>query len=298
MINVSFGHEKGCGAEAFLKSFLLLRKEQQEHFKLFVSKEVLSSYLRTYQIKHQVNNSQLTYWGSHLNLEIIEPQVTPSTDSLQAAIDATGMNDVLLTLPTSKDQLFYQGKQVNGHTEYFRQFYKDLTITMNFINDKENVLLLTDHIPLVDVVKMSSKSVVKKINATLVNLPKITKVCVAGFNPHAGENGLIGTEDNILSEAIGELVSSHQDIEFLGPLAGDSLHYHTAPTTLKVYTAHDQALSYFKGRYGIYGANVSFGLPFVRLSVDHGTAFELFGKNCINYAGSQYTLKLALELKG
>lgn len=298
MINVTFGHEYGCGAEAFFKSFLLLRQEQKKHFQLFAPKQALKKYLTTYQIKHEISDTHLNYWGTQLRFINIDQKSTISTDSLQAAIDATGMNDVLLTLPTSKDQLIYNGKQVNGHTEYFRNMYKDLPITMNFINDDENILLLTDHIPLKEVLNISKEKITSSISATLKSLPDVNRVVVAGFNPHAGENGLIGTEDSLITLAITELKAKFSNLSFLGPLAGDSLHYYTNNKTLKVYTAHDQALSYFKGRYGIYGANVTFGLPFVRLSVDHGTAFELFGKNVINYAGTQYTLKLALELEG
>jgi 4-hydroxythreonine-4-phosphate dehydrogenase len=298
MINVSFGHEKGCGAEAFLKSLLLLNDQQRKHFTLFVNKKVLSQYLDDYGIKATYNETSFTVLGMTVPYKNIESKVTPSTDSLLEAMNETGMNDVLLTLPTSKDQLYLNTKQLNGHTELFREFYKDRNLTMNFINSSENLMLVTDHIPLKEVVNISTKEIVEKVNTSLQFLSDIHKVCISGINPHAGENGLIGKEDNVVNAAIEELRSIHKNIEFLGPLPGDTLHYHTSPNILKVYMAHDQGLSYFKGKHGINGANVTFGLPFIRLSVDHGTAFDLYGKNVINYTGSLYTLRLSLKFEG
>lgn len=298
MINVSFGHERGCGAEAFFKSLLLLNNSQRKRFKLFVNKNVLIKYLNDYGIKPIFDRDFFKIWGMEVQYIDVDKNETPSSDSLLAAMNSTGMNDVLLTLPTSKDQLYLNGRQYNGHTQLFRSFYKDSHLTMNFINEFESLMLVTDHIPLKDVVKITAKEIFNKVKTSLQFLKDIKRVCISGINPHAGENGLIGTEDIQINKAIELLEKEFSDIEFHGPLPGDTLHYYTNPQTLKVYMAHDQGLSYFKGKHGINGANVTFGLPFIRLSVDHGTAFDLYAKNSINYTGSLYTLKLSLMFEG
>lgn len=298
MINVSFGHEKGCGAEAFFKSLMLLSKKQREHFVLHVPKNSLINYLNEYGIKYEFDKETFSIWGMKLKYYNVSEDISCTTGSLISALNATGMNDILLTLPSSKDQIFYQKQQMNGHTEFFRKFYKDANLTMNFINDQENLMLITDHIPLNKVPHIKDMDIVSKVSTSLQFLPEIDTVCISGINPHAGENGLIGTEDQVVSKAIENLEKQFSSINFKGPLPGDTLHYYTSKKTLKVYMAHDQGLSYFKGKYGINGANVTFGLPFIRLSVDHGTAFDLFGKNVINYTGSYFTLKLALKLEG
>ena len=119
-----------------------------------------------------------------------------------------------------------------------------------------------------------------------VNNFKLNTITFAGINPHAGENGLIGTGDENISRAIDILAKEYSNIKFFGPLSGDTLHLKSnSINDLLIYCFHDQALSYFKSKTGFLGANITIGLDYLRVSVDHGTAFDLYGKNSADYLG-------------
>ena len=173
---------------------------------------------------------------------------------------------------------------------------------MIFKSSDELVALLTDHIPLREVSQMSPSFVIEKISKILQEVKKIKEdpkeLLIAGINPHAGEKGLLGHEDQVITDAIDELQSRFPDISFKGPLPGDTLHFEHSSNKnqMKVYAFHDQALAPFKLKSGMMGINITLGLPFVRMSVDHGTAFHLFGKRQANPMGCLYVLKKALEL--
>lgn len=297
MIYTTFGHENGIGLETFLKSYVTLSKSDQEQFTLCTDVDVLIKYLTDYKISFSLKNDLISFWGTQLRIHIIKSNYQyHSQASIELAISLCQNSDVLLTLPTSKDQLNYQ----RGHTELFRHLYPDSHISMNFYNGYEQVLLLTDHIPLKEVPLIQTDLIINQIKSSVDGYAKyfginFKHVLIAGINPHAGENGLIGDEDKKISKAIIKLNNMYQDnIQFIGPLSGDTLHTFDHLNALKVYTHHDQGLTYFKGKHHFYGINISFGLPFLRLSVDHGTAFEMYGKNTASYSGSKLTLETAV----
>ena len=183
--------------------------------------------------------------------------------------------------------------QCNGYTEYLRHYYnKDLT--MNFVSIDENVLLLTDHISLQEVSpRLTKEYILNQIKISLSTFPKrIDYLYLSGINPHAGEGGLISSQDLILEDVIKELKSSFPNISFFGPLPSDTIHVSKSfqQNELTVYCYHDQGLNPFKLRNGFTGINLTLGLPFRRVSVDHGTAFSLYGKNKANYQGMLYLL--------
>jgi 4-hydroxythreonine-4-phosphate dehydrogenase len=143
--------------------------------------------------------------------------------------------------------------------------------------------------------------IINKLQITLDNFKKyffpFNEVILAGINPHAGENGILGDEEKHIKSAITELEKSYGKI-FKGPVSGDTLHYlhDSTKNQLLVYMYHDQGLTQFKSQYGLIGLNITLGLPFLRLSVDHGTAFELYGKNKANISGMLYLFKQAFEV--
>ena len=129
-------------------------------------------------------------------------------------------------------------------------------------------------------------------------IQNIEKVIITGINPHAGESGLIGSEDSVIKKSINELRKRNPKIKFSGPISGDSMHAELKDSKkeLQVFCHHDQALSYFKFKNGIIGINTTFGLNFLRLSVDHGTALGLYGKNEANPLGSYFVLTEAIKI--
>lgn len=293
MILVTQGHEKGIGLEVFLKSFLSLSRSQQKEFKLFCNKSTLDLNLKHLNLTSIPN----------LNTFFIANDSSSQTiRSISEAISSINKNDILLTLPSSKDQFKINNIDYSGHTEYFRKLYQDSNISMTFFSNNMNVLLLTDHIELSKVdSSISSKSVFNKIVLTLLSLQSIRaidEVLIAGINPHAGEDGLIGRGDTKISVAIQKLKEAFPKIKFFGPLPGDTLHFHHKSTKqLLVYSYHDQGLTIFKQKNGLTGINTTFGLPFLRVSPDHGTAFDLYGKNLANYQGMNYLLNEILNWK-
>ena len=296
MIYVTQGHEKGIGLEIFLKSYLMLSKQERQQVTLVVSEKDLNSNFADLDFKKE----------NFKDLNLIHPKDVPgipsSTTSLMETMKITEVDDILVTLPTSKDQLLYDDKYFAGYTEFFRYFFRNSNISMTFRGISQNVLLITDHVALKNVTKVITKElIVEKTNTTLTFFKKyfgeFDEVIFSGINPHVGENGILGSEDKIIYAAIDDLKREHI-LKFSGPYSGDTLHMHHdySKRQLFVYMYHDQGLAQFKAMHGLIGLNISMGLPFLRLSVDHGTAFDLYGKNKANATGLMFLFKQAFEV--
>ena len=300
MIYVTQGHELGIGIEVFLKSFSLLNSKQQKNICLIASLKSITSNLDSLKIDYNYSNEVLRYNSNKLTL--IEPQdsnLPQSTTSLNLALSKITEKDILLTLPTSKDQLIDNDKLRKGYTEFLRYRFNKSNLCMVFKAYEDTTLLITDHIPLVEVSKsITTEKIKEKIEITLNGLNKyfnsISEVIVAGINPHCGEGGLLGTEDEVIQPAIDQIKS----INVKGPFSGDTLHFYNdlSKSQLKVYMFHDQGLPQFKDKYRTIGLNITLGLPFLRMSVDHGTAFDLYGKGTADFSGCFYMLKEAIKV--
>jgi 4-hydroxythreonine-4-phosphate dehydrogenase len=295
MIYVTQGHEHGIGLEIFLKSFLMLSSLDRKQVTLITQKKHLEEHFKW------MNLSPMLF--KDLNVLFAESTEAPASSiTLLKAFEVLTDKDTLVTLPTSKDQLIYKKKSYAGYTELFRAFFNKPEIAMTFKGVDLDVVLVTDHIPLNKVAQIIDENlIVSKVKTTLEFFQKyfynFEEVIFAGINPHVGENGILGNEDACISKAIAILKSNYA-VNFKGPYSGDTLHIHhsTDKKQLFVYMFHDQGLPVFKSKFGFVGLNISMGLPFLRLSVDHGTAFELYGKNKGDMSGMLYLLKEALEV--
>jgi 4-hydroxythreonine-4-phosphate dehydrogenase len=304
MIYVTQGHEKSIGPEVFLKSFLLLDKSSQDLFTFIGSKECLEQNLTFLKIPFTIESNHLTFGHAHLKCHFVKKGKNPlSSEALFDALELIQKKDILLNLPTSKDQIFYQGQPCLGHTDFFRKYFGEISLSMVFSSPRDHILLITDHIPLSQVsTKISADLIIQKISNTLNFFPlyffPFKKVILSGINPHAGEGGLLGQEDSAVSDSLKTLRNLFKSIQFLGPLSGDSLHTHADHENpcLLVYMYHDQGLSSFKEKNGFIGLNITLGLPFLRMSLDHGTAFSLYGRDEANYLGCYYLLKESLKV--
>jgi 4-hydroxythreonine-4-phosphate dehydrogenase len=295
MIYVTQGHEAGIGLEIFLKSFLLLSTEEKNKVRLVTSKIDLNQNLLDLQLDKKnfkdlilIENKNITSYSS--------------SNSLLTTLELITESDILITLPTSKDQLIYKNKKLAGYTEFFRSFYNNKNLAMTFKGTAQNTLLITDHVALKEVVKnITSEKIIDKVKIALDNFKKyfyqFDEVVFSGINPHAGENGILGSEEIYIKKAIVELEKEYGLI-FKGPYPGDTLHHQRNDNKkqLFVYMYHDQGLVQFKWQNGVIGLNITLGLPFLRLSVDHGTAFDLYGKNKANYSGMIFLFKQAFEV--
>lgn len=301
MIRVTQGHELGIGIEVFIKSFCLLTPCEQKNFVLYVSEKTLTTNLKNMGFSFKLNSNSVEFCENKLNCQFISTNGQESELSLRNALVQMSPKDILLTLPTSKDQLKSNGKDFSGYTEYLRHHF-NTELSMVFSSGSENVLLVTDHIPLSKVSEnINSELINKKVSLTIDNFKKyfnpIQKIYFSGINPHNGENGLLGSEDEEVVKAISDLTKKYKDLNFSGPISGDTLYLsEKAPQNLDVYMYHDQGLSVFKSKNYVKGLNITLGLPFLRMSVDHGTAFNLFGLNKANYIGCHFLLKTSLEI--
>lgn len=304
MIFVTQGHGQSIGPEVFFKALFKLPAADWKNFTFVAQKSVIEQTLTQLMVAFHWDNGYLILSQGKLSCILIDHQSSsypPSTVALDRALTMMGhQQDILLTLPTSKDQLIFKDQLMAGYTEYLRHRFNNQDVAMLFMAPDDLTLLVTDHLPLKRVPQvLTTELIVGKVKQCLdglahyFNLPQ--EVLFAGINPHCGENGILGDEDLVIAPAIEKLSALFPALKFLGPYSADTLHFHKrAVPQLKVYMYHDQGLPLFKALHGTVGLNISLGLPFLRMSVDHGTAFELFGKNQADASGALFLLQSAL----
>lgn len=298
MIYVTQGHEKGIGLEVFFRAFGQLTSNHDQ-FVLVANLESIKQTARSLNLTFKYLKNSILINSKELKVHFFETGSRPqSTIALENALNIINNSDILFTLPTSKDQLVLgQNNQVcHGYTEYLRKRYNSNELAMSFLSPKHTVSLVTDHIPLAKVSNIiTSELIFEKVqNAlrTISKIRKIHKVIIAAINPHVGEGGLLGNEDDCINNACKNIKNSYPHLEIIGPVAGDTLHfYYKDEHDLLVYMYHDQGLAPFKFINGLIGINLTCGLPFIRVSVDHGTSFDLFGKNAANESGCLYLME-------
>lgn len=226
-------------------------------------------------------------------------QSSPAEWVLQASLACQNrLLDSLVTGPLSKTLTVQLKGRPIGHTGIFRQLYPKSPMHMAFVGTDFNVMLATDHISLNAVEKeltsqnfKSALNAAEKLQALLQNKKKIA---VMGLNPHAGENGLIGRFEKQMSR---HLKSSR----FEGFLSPDAAFLKKNLNRYSLFLAlyHDQGLIPFKMHHGQdSGVHVTMGLPFIRTSVDHGTANDIFNKNIANPQSMIEAIQLNLKLLG
>ncbi len=306
MIHITPGHEKSVSLEIFFKTLRMLPKKTHSHLMLHARQSELSHFFRDYQTPHEFGEDCL-----QVASDIIPLKYFPETSSNEKSFAQMGLEsalehlnpacDILFTLPTNKNSLVLNGKATGGYTEYLRQKYHLPHLCMGFKNKNCIFLLLTDHIPLRQVASaLTPKFVEIKIHASIKQIEKLfgrpKEVYLSGINPHAGEQGLLGDEEENFS-----FLANHPNPQMRaiqGPLPGDTLHFYFKDhLQVFIYAFHDQALPLFKERYGLMAMHMTLGLPFLRTSVDHGTAFELYGKNQADPMGCYYALIESLRLQ-
>ena len=208
--------------------------------------------------------------------------------SLRAAVKdlKEGLIDVLVTGPINKRAMNAEGFSSTGHTEYLQAEFGMPDVTMIMVSDRIKIGVVTGHIPLKDVPgSLTKENILKNLrimNASLERDFGITspKIAVLGLNPHCGDGGLLGDEEqNIILPAVQEAVS--EGIQAFGPYSPDGFfgmgNYSRFDATLAMY--HDQGLAPFKALAFADGVNFTAGLPVVRTSPDHGTAYEMAGRD-------------------
>jgi 4-hydroxythreonine-4-phosphate dehydrogenase len=216
---------------------------------------------------------------------------------------ADGKLNAIVTAPVDKNSI-NQNIAFNGHTGYIAQYLGVKDYLMILFNDAIKVGLVTEHLPLKDVVKAITKELIQEkgnvLIASLQNDFGITKpkIAVLGLNPHAGDNGSIGSEEkDVIAPAIKYLAENNHAVVF-GPYPGDSFwsasNIASFDAVLAMY--HDQGLAPFKALAFDEGVNFTAGLPIVRTSPDHGTAYDIAASFSANYASFSTALFEAIHI--
>lgn len=225
---------------------------------------------------------------------------------LDAAIDdcLSQKASALVTAPVHKGNLSSANAPFYGHTEYLAQRTNTDSVSMMFASTTLLVGLVTVHQPLATVAgSITKEAVMIKLQHLVAAKKRYFPHCpdhvgVLGLNPHAGENGLLGKEEQeIIRPTIDAFHQRTPNLHIEGPLSPDSAFL---PSTLSHFTAllgmyHDQVLIALKGLFPRSLVNLTWGLPFLRVSVDHGTAIHLAGSNQADPSSLLYAVQFALE---
>lgn len=218
-----------------------------------------------------------------------------TSESAKAAITAlaravddvkAGLIDALVTGPINKKAMSGEGFGFPGHTEYLQKQFGVSDVTMLMTSHRLRLGVVTGHIPLMDVPRSISKDkIVSKLRLMNDSLKQdfgidMPRIAVLSLNPHSGDGGLLGTEEqDIIIPAIAEATAA--GVMAYGPYSPDGFfglgHYERFDATLAMY--HDQGLAPFKALSFEDGVNYTAGLPIVRTSPDHGTAYDMAGRD-------------------
>ncbi|RLB26230.1 MAG: 4-hydroxythreonine-4-phosphate dehydrogenase PdxA [Deltaproteobacteria bacterium] len=211
----------------------------------------------------------------------------------------------MVTCPINKELMNQVGYGFEGHTQLIAHLTQTKDYTMMLAGEKLRVALATIHCPLRDVAaKISKELIMKTITITCHAMERDfgienPRVAVAALNPHAGEAGLFGREDmEIIKPAVEEVRDSGLSVE--GPFPADTVFYHAVNGRFDAVVAmyHDQGLIPLKLLHFSNAVNITLGLPIVRTSVDHGTAYDIAGRGMADPSSLIAAVKMAAKIAG
>ena len=308
---ISPGDPSGIGPEITLKA-LSKNKDIQKNFILAGDKTFYLDLIDAYNIDLNLIDESSNEEGVTFKHFPLENQVSfgePDLANASYIIDILSYGALgclknefkgLVTGPINKELINESGFEFSGHTEFLSDISNSKKVVMLLMNKKLKIALLTTHIPLSEVPsKISKKNLeetVSIITEELRNTWKIENpsICLLGLNPHAGEGGYIGHEEE---EILKPFVSSSKE-NVHGPISADTAFIKKNLEKYDVFLAmyHDQGLPVIKSMDFGNTLNVTLGLPFIRISVDHGTAYEIAGKNKADFSSMDEALKISVSL--
>jgi len=319
-VGISIGDLNGIGIEVILKTFKDNRMMDFCTPIIFGSSKVISQHRKaldfqdfSFNIINTINDAHpkkanlLNIWKEDIDLSLGEQSAISGKyafDSIKTACKALadGKIDVLVTAPINKSSIQQKVKEFVGHTEFLQGNFEGESL-MIMVSEIMKISFVTGHVPLSEVkTAISIESIIKKTNQ--FNQSLITdfgcrkpKIAIIGLNPHAGENGMLGTEEKeIITPAIQRL--KQEEIMVFGPYPADSFftqkNLQGFDGILSMY--HDQGLTPFKTLSFSEGVNYTAGLNIVRTSPVHGTAYEIAGKAQANEQSFREAVFLACEI--
>ena len=301
IVGISIGDLNGIGGEIVLKTFEDSRMLDFCTPIIFASLKAMN-FLKTH-FKSEINFNSINNinqlvsgkvnvfncWNEPINIEFGKEDIKIgeyAIRSLQVATKALkdGDIDVLVTAPINKHNIQSKEFKFPGHTDYLAQELEGESL-MFMVANSLRVGLLTDHVPVKDIVEnLSEALIVKKINTVYNSLLMDfnivrPKIAVLGINPHTGDHGVIGNEDDTILRPTLQKIKDQGKLVY-GPYAADSFfgsnNYKNFDAIIATY--HDQGLIPFKTLSFGQGVNFTAGLNKIRTSPDHGTAYEIAGK--------------------
>jgi len=322
VIGISLGDFNGIGPEVILKALQYNRLQKICTPVIYGSMRILNRYrnllnLKDWnlngaqtigQISHKLTNV-ITCWPDQ-NQEIQPGQVTPEAGQaalacLQRAVDdlKAGKLDALVTAPINKNNIQSEEFKFPGHTEYLAEEFGVTDNLMFLVSQSLRVGVVTGHVPLGRVRQnITRERIAQKLTLMMQSLKQDfgiekPKIAVLGLNPHAGEEGLLGTEENeIIKPLIAEWRNKGQLV--FGPYPADGFFgtraYAKFDAVLAMY--HDQGLIPFKAIAFEEGVNFTAGMPAVRTSPDHGTAYDIAGKDLADETSMLQAIYTAIDV--
>mgnify|MGYP006162313379 FL=1 len=319
IVGISIGDLNGIGAEVVLKTFEDTRMLELCTPVIFANVKILSFLKKNAEVTTNLQGidhlnqivvgkvNVFNLWKEGVNLEFGKNDDIVGKYAIKSFVAATkalkeGIVDVLLTAPINKYNIQSEEFAFPGHTDYLDKELEGNAL-MLMVHDKLRIGLLTDHIPVNEVSKHLTAQLleqkVQTIKNTLIQDFGISKpkIAVLGLNPHCGDNGVIGKEDEeIIRPTVKKLFDAGTMV--FGPYASDSFfgsfQYEKYDAILAMY--HDQGLIPFKTLSFGNGVNYTAGLNKIRTSPDHGTAFEIAGKGLANPNSFREALYLAIDV--
>jgi len=319
VVGISIGDPNGIGLEVILKSLenksvldicsvivfsnFKLMKNQMSFFNIDLPLKEISDF-NSYDERcinvYQINKKEIKLSYGKLTVE----GGVYSKDSLFAAVKSLKNKeiDALVTGPINKKNIQSDDFQYKGHTDFLDNEFQGESL-MFMVSKEIKVALLTEHIPLSSVKDHLSENLIefriKQVFNSLLNDfgIKRPKVAVLSIDPHVGDQGVIGNDDEkILKPVLDKLIEESYDLN--GPYASDSFFgsklYKNFDAIVATY--HDQGLIPFKTLTFGKGVNFTAGLNIIRTSPDHGTAYDISGKNIANYDSFKYAIFTAIEI--
>ncbi len=322
VIGISIGDFNGIGPEVILKAVGGNRLNKICTPVIYGSGKVINRYRQQLELKdwqyftiqkiEQINHKQVNLINCYndQNLEVQPGKITPEAgkvafESLKRAVAdlKAGKIDALVTAPINKHNIQNEEFKFPGHTEYLASEFGTEDVLMFMVSEKLKVGVVTGHLPLEEVKKKISKELItKKVEQIHTSLKRDfniqrPRIAVLGLNPHAGENGLLGNEEKeIIQPALIELKKKGTLV--FGPFPADGFFGTAAwkqyDAVLAMY--HDQGLMPFKMLAFEDGVNFTAALPKVRTSPDHGTAYDIAGKNQADESSMIHAIYTAIDV--
>lgn len=320
-IGISVGDINGIGLEVILKTLAEAKISDYCTPIVYGNGKVISFHRKSLRVNDfsltQINTPQeakagklnlVNCWEEDVRVDYGQANETGGKYaflSLQKATDdlVAGNIDALVTAPINKNNIQREDFKFPGHTEYLQERSGSNDVLMFLVSDSLKVGVVTGHIPVAEVPKAISKEkILKKLKLINDSLKKDfwvgkPKIAVLGLNPHAGDNGLLGKEDDeIIRPAIEEAFD--KGIMAFGPYPADGFFgngsFKKFDAVLAMY--HDQGLIPFKTLAFENGVNFTAGLKFVRTSPDHGTGYDIAGKNLADATSFREALFSAIHI--